>query len=242
MLTSVLDFGFFYLVQGLVLGLLVFLFYRRLWKRYYCVAAYLFALFVLDGVSRRYVFYHFGVKSSEYFYAYWLTDVALALGAFLLVCAFFHRACANELKMWRFLRLFLILVFILALGISFSSISRNYNQLFYTRLIIEVQQNLYFTCLVLITLLYIMMQQLGTTDEELHMLVSGMGLQFAGPAASFALKFLTPGSGFTEVLMNFIGPLCTLGMLLTWSYAVTRKPVIARVPAPDEMVPARVTG
>lgn len=241
MLAALLDFGFYYLVQGLILGLLIFLFYRGLWNRLKSVTFYLCAYLLLDGVARRYVFYHFGINSSQYFYVYWLTDVALTLNAFLLVCTFFHRACASHPKMWRHLRLMLIMVLILVLGISVFSLSRNYNNLFGI-LMIEFQQDLYFTCLVLNTLLYILMQQIETSDDELGLLVSGMGLQFAGPAASLALKFLAPKIAFTESLMHIVLPLCTVGMLLVWTYAVTRKRVSARVPAPGEMVPARVTG
>lgn len=242
MAANILDFGFFYLVQGLVVALLIFFLFRGLWNRLTGVFLYLAAMLLIDGVGRRYVFHQYGYNSLEYFYFYWLTDTALALGAFLLIYAFFRRACANEdRKLWRHVRLLLVLVFVLVLGISTLSISKNYDHLF-SMFMFKFQQNLYFTCLVLNTLLYIMMQQRDSEDSELGLLVCGMGLQFAGPAASFALKSLTPTSGFTEMLMDFIGPLCTLGMLLIWSYAVTRKPATARVPASGEMVPARVPG
>src|SRR5579859_4042576 len=105
MLESLLHSGFYYLIQSLVLGLLIFMCVKGLWKRLSTVSAYLFALLLIDGIGRRYFLYHFGVKSLQYYYFYWLTDVALELGAFILVCAFFRRACANEAKMWRFLRL-----------------------------------------------------------------------------------------------------------------------------------------
>lgn len=241
MLSSLLHAGFYYLVQGLVLGLLIFLIYKRLWKRLIAVTGYLFALFLIDGVGRSYVFYHFGIASHEYAYFYWLTDVGLALGAFLLICVFFQRACAKEEKMWRFLRLFLVFVFMLVLGISAFSLSRNYEHLF-SRFIVEFQQNLYFTCLVLNTLLYIMMQQMETADDELNLLVCGMGLQFAAPAANLALVFLTHGQQYANELMTIVSPLCTLGMLLTWFYAVARLPKTVRVPASKQFVPAMVAG
>ena len=238
MLGSFLHSALYYLVQGMVLGLFLFLFYKGNWKRLASVSAYLLALLLIDGVGRGYVLHYFGLNSIEYFYSYWLTDVALTLGAFLLVCTFFHRACAiQEEKMWRFIRLFLVFVFVLVLGISAFSLSRNYGNLF-SKFMFEFQQNLYFTCLVLNTLLYILMQQIETADDELGMLVCGMGLQFAGPAASFALKFLMPGSGFAESLMDFVMPLCTMGMLLTWFYAVSRMPKAVRIPASKRLVPA----
>lgn len=238
MLINILLSGFYYLTQGLVLALVVFMCGRGLSKRLPAVTAYLFGLLLVDGVARGYVLYHYGATSVQYRYFYWLSDVALALGAFLLVCTFFQRTCANQAQMWSFLRLFLAFVFILVLGISLLSLSRNYNHI-YTQFIIEFQQNLYFTCLVLNTLLYILMQQIESADDELSMLVCGLGLQFAGPAASFALTFLMHGERYANSLMVFVGPLCTLGMLSTWFYALVRPPKTARVPAKMEFVPVR---
>ena len=86
----------------------------------------------LDGVARSAVLNYFGQTSVQYAYFYWLTDVVLAMGAFLLTCGFFRRACAQEEKLWRFVRLMLVFVFILVLGISALSLTRNYTHL-YTR-------------------------------------------------------------------------------------------------------------
>ena len=66
--------------------------------------------------------------------------------------------------------------------------------------------------------------------DELELLVCGMGIQFAGPAANFALMYLTPGSHFFMSVMQYVGPLCTLGMLGLCFYAV-RIPKAARARA-----------
>jgi len=220
---KLVTYGLQYGVYGLEVALFVYLLWRGLWQRLTSVFVYLFLLLALDAIGRPYVLYRYGLTSRQYGYFFWLTDVLLALAAFVVVCAFFRRACAGEEKMWRFLRVFLVFVFILILGISFFSLSRNYSQLF-TRFIIQFEQNLYFTCLVLNTLLYIMMQQLANADDELAMLVCGIGIQFAGPTACLALVYLTPGQFYGQNLWGYIGPLCTCGMLLTWLYAVARMP------------------
>jgi len=225
----------------MVLCLLCLSVYKGVWKRLKSVTAYLSALFLIDGIGRLYVLYRFGFSSREYYYFFYLTDTVLELGAFLLVCAFFRRACANQGKLWYFVRLFLVFVFILVFAISLFSISRNYSHLF-SSFMMEFEQNLYFTCLVLNTLLYILMQQTDATDNELGLLVCGMGLQFAGPAATYALKHLTPGLGLADNLVHFINPLCTLGMLSTWFYALGLKPKTARVPVSDRLVPALAAG
>jgi hypothetical protein len=56
-----------------------------------------------------------------------------------------------------------------------------------------------------------------------------MGVQFAGPAASFALIYLTPGRQYAGSPMAYVSPLCTLAMLLSWFYAVARLPKVVPV-------------
>lgn len=241
MLDAFLNSGLYLLVDTSAFALLVFSAYKGSWKRQPAPWAYLFGLLLLDGAARRYFLYSYGITSGQYAYCYWLTDVALALGAFLVVCTFFHRACAHDVKMWRFLRLFLIFVFLLVFSVTSVSLSHNINRLF-TRFIVDFQQNLYFTGLVLNTLLYIMLQQFETGDDELNLLVCGLGLQFAGPAATFALRMLTtPDNEFSRSLMVFLGPLCTLGMLLTWFYAMVKMPKPAMARASKKLIPVEVT-
>ena len=227
---KLVSYGFYCAVYPLEAFLVVFLFYRGQWRRLTAVSAYLCTLLAVDGVGRSYFLYQYGRASLEYAYFYWLTDVVLALGAFVLVCAFFWRACLGEEKLWRFVRLLLVFVFFLVAGISAITLSRNLSHIF-TRFIIEFQQNLYFTCLVLNTLLYLLMQQLESVDDELGLLVCGMGIQLAGPAATLALVHLTPGQSSAEWLLRFISPLATMGMLATWFYAVARMPQPTAAPA-----------
>ena len=220
-----------YVASLFLQGALVFsLVYRRLWKRLRAVLTYLTALLLIDGAARSFVLYKYGFSSREYAYVFWITDVLLTLAAFLLLCSFFRRACLHEEKMWRFLRLALAIVFILVLGISSVSLAQNYSSLFGI-FIVEFQQNLYFTCLVLTTLLFLLIQRLQSADDELTLLVVGMGIQFAGPTASLALLNLARGQEFARSLVAYLGPLCTLGMLLTWFYAVALLPEAARIRA-----------
>ena len=192
-----LEYGI-YVLEGLVWVLLAS---RGRWRHLKGLYLYVTLLFVLDGVARTAVLNYFGPASVQYAYFYWLTDVVLAMGAFLLTCGFFRRACAREEKLWRIVRLLLVFVFVLVVAISALSLTRNYTQLF-TMFIIEFSQNLYFSCLILNTLLYVMIQQLAIDDEELGLLVCGMGVQFAGEAAFLALFHLTVGENFARVLAD----------------------------------------
>jgi len=226
---KILIYGLEYLGCGLE-ALLCFLLARRGgWRRLKSLYLYVGGLFLLDGVGRSVVLNFFGQTSRVYAYFYWLTDVALAVCAFLLICAFFRRACAHVEKLWRYVRWGLICVFIVVLAFSALALTRHYSQL-YTVFIVEFSQNLYFSCLVLNTLLYVMILQLAIDDDELGMLVCGLGVQFAGEAACLALLHLTSGENFARVLAMVVAPACTLGMLSIWLYAITR---------PAQTVPVR---
>ena len=184
------------------------------------VGLYLFCL-LAAGQVRALILRGYGWSSPQYSYVYWTTDFLLVVASFLLVCYFFRRACEHQEKMWRFVRVLLGLVFALVVGVSALSFLDNYAQLS-NRYIAEFNQNLYFTCLVLNTMLYLMLQHLESTDEQLGLLVCGVGIQFAGPAASMALYHLTTGESFARSLVSFTVPICTLGMLLVWAYAIVR--------------------
>jgi hypothetical protein len=190
---------------------------------------YVASLFLLDGVARPAVSNFFGQGSPQFFYFYWLTDVVFALGAFLVICGFFRRACAKEEKMWGLVKHLLVLVFLIVLGVTALSLTRHYTNL-YDKFILEFSQNLYFTCLVLNTLLYVMLQQFALEDDELGLLVCGMGVQFAGEAACFALLYLTADHSTVKALTTFLAPACTLAMLSIWVYAIGKTPQTASEP------------
>ncbi len=227
--------GIGYATCAVEVCLVAYLLVRGQWKRLGSLFVYVAAILGADLI-RSYVLHVHGRDSAQFAYCWYVADFLLTLGAFLLASSFFHRACLREEKIWRFIRLLLVFVFVIVLGISWFSLSRDYKQII-TWFIVEFEQNLYFTCLVLITLLYLLMQQIGSKDEELELLVCGMGIQFAGPAASWALLTLTGREEYSVTLVKFIGPLCTLGMLLTWLYAVALMPKGEAVSPAEEKMP-----
>jgi hypothetical protein len=216
--------GLQYLTYGIEVCVGVLLVRHATWRRLKALSLYVAVLFLLDGVARPAVCNYFGQKSPTYLSFWWLTDVVLALGAFLLICSFFRRACAQEEKLWRFVRLLLVFVIILVPVISAASIHGNANHNDAGGFTVEIGQNLFFTCLVLNTLLYIMIQQFAIEDEELTLLVGGIGIQFAGEAAFLALCNLLPAQSRFAVTLAGFSPICTLGMLLTWAYAISKTP------------------
>jgi len=189
-------------------------------RRLFGVCLLLISLLATDWLIRPYALIRFGIKSREYYYVYWLSDVVLTLEAFALICFFFRRAFHHDQKLWRHMRLMLGWVFVLVLAVSCISLYFNYA---HTNFMDEFQQNLYFACLVLNTLLYAKMQSSKRHDGELDLLVCGMGLQFAGPAACLAFAYLTRGHHY-DSLFTYVTQLCTSGMLLVWFYAIAGEP------------------
>jgi hypothetical protein len=230
MLDKLLGYGLQYGVYIFEVILLVVLIMRGYWRRLVDVCLYVVFYLSVDGIARPYVIFHYGLHSPQYYYCYWLSDVALVLGAFLLVCSFFRRAFVEADHLWLQVRRMLLAVFALVAAISCVSLFRHFGSL-YSQFIPEFGQNLYFACLVLNTLLYIWMQKVNAADQELGLLVCGIGIQFAGPAASLALVHLTHGAQNSSALFVSVTQICTLGMLLTWLYGVGKAPNVATEPA-----------
>jgi hypothetical protein len=219
MSTDMASYGLRYFGYVLELWVLVYIVWRGQLRRLIGPWLYVCLLFSVS-VIRTWVLSICGLESSEYYHAYWWTDLSLTLAAFLLVCSFFRRACIHQERMWAILRLGLVFLFLLLGGVSALWASVHCTRLF-PFFIIEFSDNLYFTCLVLNTLLYVLLQQIDSVDDELQLLVCGLGIQFAGPAATLALLHLAAGGHFAQSLNSLALPLCTVGMLLTWSYAIT---------------------
>jgi hypothetical protein len=212
----------------LEVGLLLYVIARRRLRSYLAPVAYVTLILAAD-FARYFVLFRVGASTRLYYYTYWLTDYCLALGSFLLVCALFRRACRNEEKIWGIVRPMLPMTFILVLGISVFSLPRSYKAIYSRGFINGFEQNLYFTCLVLVTLLYILIQQTQSADDELGLLVTGMGIQFAGPTATFALTSLLPDQKLGPLLLAYFSPLCNLLMFVTWFYVFVRLPKHAKV-------------
>lgn len=222
--------GLQYAGYALEFGLLAFLLSRGFSQRPRWLCAYVAAFCSVDAVLRPWILYRYGASSREYYNVYWLSDALLVLATFLLLCAFFRRACSHAPELWAFLRPVLGLILLLVLGISAFTLSQHRNDLF-TAYIFSFEQNLYFTCLVLNTALYVMLQWLGSSDRQLELLVCGLGVQYAGCAASFALVYLTHNlSDATRQASVYLSSVCDLARLAIWLFAVASVPRVGTPP------------
>jgi hypothetical protein len=212
-----------YADYALEVSLVAVLLLRGWWKRYPAFFAYLTSFAFIDAILRPTILYSYGRSSTQYLYGYYVTDIILTLGAFILICLFFRRACARKKDLWPVLRTMLIAVFVLVAFLSCFTMSEHFGHLAMS-FAVELSQNVYFACLVLNTLLYIMLQQVDCADEELNLLVCGLGLEFAGSAAAMALAALMPTWSDNVTFASFVIQISALGMCLIWLYAATRNP------------------
>jgi|SRR5579863_175799 len=222
MVGGILSFFVQYAAYALEVGVVAVMVWRGQWKRHVGLFVYVALLVVIDALARPLFLYRYGLTSPQYFYVYWLTNTLLQLAAFLLICFFFRVACRAQKKLWETLKLALPATFLLVVGFTFLSIWRNYSQMRTREFLTSFEQYLYFTCLVLNTILFVMIQYVELDDEVMPMVICGLGLQFAGPAAGMALMVLAGAS--VQGVAFLIDQLCSLGMLLTWLYAVNRVP------------------
>ncbi len=207
-----------YAAEFLLLGALLF---AGRWRKLSALFFYVLAFAGVDAILRPLAREAFGFSSVRYFYIYWISDVALTFATFLLVSLFFRQAFAKESKHWPAIRTGLIAAFGLTALVSYLSVAAHYAHLFIdVRFLMQFSQDLYFTCLILITVLFVMLQASESAGDQLHLLVSGMGIQFAGPAAAMALDYVT--SGRIGAVAQLSAPVCNLAMFITWLYAVTR--------------------
>ncbi|MGH9397054.1 MAG: hypothetical protein ACRD18_09430 [Terriglobia bacterium] len=211
-----------YLGYALEVGLIAVIVWRKRWKDLSAFSLYVVSFVLADVLLRPVTFALYGGSSWQYKQCYWFTDIALTLGAFLLICLFFRRACSERKALWSQIRTTLSAVFAIIIIISYLSLSEHYNHLF-GRFIVDLQQNLYFACLVLNTVLYLILQNKDSEDGVLSLLVCGLGIEFAGPAAGMALMYLTPGGRVAGAINPLIDQLCNIGMFCVWIYAVARK-------------------
>ncbi|HZT68697.1 MAG TPA: hypothetical protein VFC10_02970 [Terriglobia bacterium] len=223
-----------YIVEA---GLLVYLLARGHGKALWELVFYL-AMSLGVIASRSYTLHKYGLASPQYGNCYWTTDLLLVLAAFVLVTSFFKRACSENPQMWQYVRFLLGTVLVAIALLSFFSLSSHKDK-FFSFFIVEFSQNLYFASLVLTTLLYLMTLRMEVADDRLGMLVCGLGIEFAGPAAGLALTYLTRGNEVARVVGVYFFPLCDIGMILTWFYAISRVPGVEKA-ALSRLKPAPV--
>lgn len=187
------------------------------------LAAYVCIIAAVGGL-RTFWEFRFTDNSLAYAVRYWTTEFLLVSSAFLLICTFFRRAALGGApRLWPHIRVMLFSIFFLTGAVAFFVVLHHHAR-FFPFFVLEFAQDLYFVCMVLTTMLYLMMLQHDAADDQLGLLVAGLGIYYAGAAASLALVHLAHLSSQARVIYAYLGQLPELGMILTWFYAAARVP------------------
>ena len=232
---STVDLVLFVAVEALALTFIALSISKRSFRRYLYLNVYTAAMVGCD-VGRTLSLRAFGLKSIEYFLAYYLTDFLLVVLLYMAILSVFDIVLQDS-PFRAQARLAFIFFFAIVAGVSYAFVS-NSRSLFNGRsiLILEFQQNMYFASVVLTALMCISLVYLRVQDPQLRMVVGALGVMGALQAAQFAFSNLLPKEFFKPAweVIKFVGPVATVTMLAMWCYALTRVKAAARVEAPAE--------
>jgi hypothetical protein len=214
------DQAVFAAVECLALAFIAIGVFRRLFSKYVYVQLYVSGLLMGD-VARFLVMRAYGVRSSQYFVAYYLCDYVVVVLKYLAILSFFEIILEGspfrEIARRAFLGLFALLA-VLSCGLVPNS-SPN--------VLVEFQQNLHFAAVVLTAMLCVALTQLRIANPQLRMLVYGFGVSAAIQANGWALRNLISQDLMKEVNRH-LSPLAMVLMLGTWCYS------LLRIPSTDE--------
>lgn len=206
-------------VAGLALTVVAASFRRGVFSRLFYVNLSVSVMLVCD-VLRYIALYHYGFRSVHYFLVFYFTDALLVTTTYLLILSFFDVIFANTP-----LRLqvrWALLGFICLVGLaSYAMISRTMPN-FYSRLMIELLQNMYFGAVVLTVLVWISLTHLRVDDRQMALLIGGLGLAFSVQAANYAIHNLISADVRKELsfVLLRIPQIATILKVGVWAYAV----------------------
>lgn len=214
---------------ALALGVFIASAARGYLRRYFFVNLVVVVLLLSDGL--RYVVYHrYGLKSLEYLYTFYATDALLVTASYLLILSFFD-IVFRDTEMRSLVRWTLLFFFILIGMMSYALIERSLPY-YFSRLILEFQQNMYFAAVILTVLLWVSLAHLRLEDRQMGFLIAGLGLSVSATAANYALGNLLPPEWFRgfKFLLTRVPVLATIAKLSLWCYALSLAAEHVQVP------------
>jgi hypothetical protein len=207
--------------------------WKRGFSRFPYLTLYAFSLLACDAL--RFGFLNlYGMRSKQYFYAFYYSDFWLVMLRYVVILSVFDLILRDS--PFRLVARRAFFAFFAFVGvISYAYLSSNTHN-FYSKLVLEFQQNLYFACVVLTVLLTVTLAHLRLTDPQLRMLVYGLGASAALQAGGYAFQNILPKemqANWSAVVAR-LNPLATQAMLVLWCYALTgvTSPSKARDSAP----------
>lgn len=196
---------------------------RHSLRRYLFLNLYMAASFLVS-VGRYQILNHFGLKSTEYTYFYFYSDVLLTICLyFALINLYVH--VFDEMKVATMVRRTAVLLLAGTAIFSYFVVEQSSGRIL-THFVIELSQNLYFVGLVLTYLLWGAILKLRETRTRLIQLVLSLGVYFSVFAATLALGNLYPN---LQLVWGYLAPLFGCLLPLSWAYAFWNHPEESRL-------------
>ncbi|MGB7729214.1 MAG: hypothetical protein WBL50_14380 [Candidatus Acidiferrum sp.] len=202
---------------------------RRSFLRYFFLNLY-FLLTIGSSVTRYFILSTFGLKSTEYCYAYFYTDALLTLALYMALISLYSHVF-GELQFGKHLRLAAVFLLLGTALFSYAVVAQSADRLA-TNFAYELSQNLYFVGLVLTYVLWGALLKLRETRTRIVQFVLSLGVYFSAYAASYALGSLASRHSFLVFLAPAIGCFLPLAWTLTmWRHTDESRLVPAQLVA-----------
>jgi hypothetical protein len=197
-------------------------------RRYFALNLYMLACIIVSAARLR-ILVSFGLRSDEYRYVYYYSDVLLTIGLYFTLTSLYAHVF-EEMAAERSIRFGAIVLLLGTAAFSFAIVMQSGPRIA-GRFFVEVSQNLNFVGLVLTYVLWGAILKLRETRARLIQLVLSLGIFFSLLAASFALRNLYPA---LHSVLQSLYPITGCLLPMTWAYAFWRFPEDAR------LVPSRL--
>jgi hypothetical protein len=191
--------------------------------RYFPIAFYILVE-ALVNFGRYYVLTKHGFASLQYRYFYYYSDGLMTVSLYFAVMGLYEHVF-REMAASRYIRAASVMLLSGTALFSYLVVRQNQGHLT-SRIVVELDQNLYFVGVVLTYLLWGAVLKLRETRTRLIQLVLALGIYFSAYAAYYALRNLFPSvEGPHKIIPALVG--CWLP--LAWAYTFIKIPEEARL-------------
>lgn len=204
---------------------------RHTFRRYLCLNLYMLSSVVVS-LARYHILSDYGLRSSQYLYAYYYSDAVLTIFLYLALITLYLQVF-DEMKVEKYVRLAALLLLAGTALFSYAVVQQSSHRMV-TNFVYELSQNLYFVGLVLTYVLWGAILKLRETRLQLIQLVLSLGVYFSAFAATFACTNMLHSLPWLPYIQQLVG--CLLPA--AWAYAFYRlSPETRMAPARLAVVP-----
>jgi len=225
----------------LALSFLVICIWKGMARRYIYLNLHSASLLISSGV-RFLVRSSYGFQSTKYFYTFYISDLVLTVLLYMVILSVFETILRDSALRNQARGAFFVCFAIVA-AMSYFAISNSLSN-HVQRYVIELQQNMYFTSVVMTALLCVALTHLRVADPQLRVIVFGLGVYGGLHAAGYAWQNMLPKDTFLAsfAIISRILPIATDLRLALWCAALIRVPALSEVTAGAEEASGNIAG